>query len=105
MRTRPCGRQPPNENALVDENLGSFQVEEADEDLELPRLVAYGRLGVMRDERRKSMVETKQPRQTTPDRQRDSSKCSGVSSERARTDIVNWIEGFHNHRRLHTAIG
>jgi transposase InsO family protein len=25
--------------------------------------------------------------------------------ERAGTDIVNWIEGFHHHRRLHTAIG
>ena len=23
----------------------------------------------------------------------------------ARLDIVNWIEGFYNHRRLHSSIG
>jgi hypothetical protein len=33
------------------------------------------------------------------------SRWSGGSRrERVRTDIVNWIEGFHNRRRLHTAI-
>ena len=70
MKTRPCGQRPPNENALVDDDLSIFQLEEANERLELPRLVACSRLGVMWAERRKSTVQRKQPRQYTPDRQR-----------------------------------
>jgi len=49
-------------NALIDDDLSNPQLKEADEGPELPRSVMYSRLGVVRDERRKSMVGRKQPR-------------------------------------------
>ena len=55
-------------NALIDNDLSDFQLKETDAGLELPRLVTCSRLGVIWDERGKSMVERKPPRQCTPDR-------------------------------------
>ncbi len=42
-------------NALIDDDLSNFQHKETDEGLELPRSVAYSRLGVIWNEQRKSV--------------------------------------------------
>ena len=42
-------------NALTDDDLSNFQLKEDDEGMDLPRSVAYSRLGVIWNEQRKSV--------------------------------------------------
>jgi hypothetical protein len=52
-------------SALFDDDLSNLRLKEADEGLESPRPVTDSCVGVIGDQRRKSMAERKQPRRYT----------------------------------------